>query len=329
MREFLSTLDLRFMTVRLFIDGAAGTTGLEIRDRLKTCAEIDLIALNDRLRKDPAARKSALNEADIVILCLPDAAAREAVSLIENPAVRVIDASSANRVAGGWVYGFPELEKNRRSELRAAKRVSNPGCYSTGFLAIMRPLLREKLLPDDYPATCNAVSGYSGGGREMIAEFENETAPNFTRATFRIYAMQMEHKHVPEMQLHSGLNHRPLFAPSVGRFYRGMLVEVPLQLWAVPGDPSVKAIHSALADGYANEPLIEVIGPEQASARKILDAEELRDTDRLRIYVFGNEARRQARVVALLDNLGKGAAGACVQNLNAMLGWPETRGLML
>lgn len=317
------------MAVRLFIDGAAGTTGLEIRDRLKTCGDIELISLDDRLRKDAAARKSALNEAGVVILCLPDAAAREAVSLIENPAVRVIDASSAHRVADGWVYGFPELEKGRRTELRGAKRVSNPGCYPQGFLAIMRPLLRENLVPADYPATCNAVSGYSGGGREMIAEFENETAPNFTHETFRIYAMQMEHKHVPEMQRHSGLNHRPLFAPGVGRFYRGMLDEVPLQLWALPANPSVHAIHAALADSYRNEPLIEVVGPEEAMARKTLDVEEVKNTDRLRIYVFGNEAQRQARVVAVYDNLGKGAAGACVQNLNAMLGWPETRGLML
>jgi len=317
------------MTVRLFIDGAAGTTGLEIRDRLKTCSDISLIALDDRVRKDAAARKAALNEADVVILCLPDAAAREALSLIENPAVRVIDASTAHRVADGWVYGFPELEKNRRAELRAAKRVSNPGCYPTGFLAIMRPLLRENLLPADCPATCNAVSGYSGGGREMIAEFENESAPNYTRETFRIYALQIEHKHVPEMQVHSGLHHRPLFAPGVGRFYRGMLVELPLQLWALPGKPSVGAIHSVLADSYRNEPLIEVIGPEEAKTRKTLDAEEVKNTDRLRIYVFGNEAQQQARVVAVLDNLGKGAAGACVQNLNVMLGWPEIRGLML
>ena len=163
----------------------------------------------------------------------------------------------------------------------------------------------------------------------MIAEFENESAPNFTREVFRTYALQMEHKHVPEMQRHSGLNHRPLFAPGVGRFYRGMLDEVPLQLWALPANPSVGAIHAALADSYRNEPLIEVVGPEEAMARKTLDAEEVKNTDRLRIYVFGNEARRQARVVAVLDNLGKGAAGACVQNLNAMLGWPETRGLML
>jgi N-acetyl-gamma-glutamyl-phosphate reductase len=328
-REFVSTLGLRLMTVRLFIDGAAGTTGLEIRDRVKSCGEIELIALDDRARKDAAARKAALNESDILILCLPDPAAREAMSLIENPVVRVIDASSAHRVADGWVYGFPELEKNRRAELRAAKRVSNPGCYPTGFLAIMRPLLRENLLPADYPATSNAVSGYSGGGREMIAEFENEAAPNHTRETFRIYALQMEHKHVPEMQVHSGLHHRPLFAPSVGRFYRGMLVEVPLQLWALQGNPSVRAIHSVLADSYRNEPLIEVLGPEQAVARKTLDAEELNNTDRLRIYVFGSDARRQARLVAVLDNLGKGAAGACVQNLNAMLGWAETQGLML
>lgn len=317
------------MAVRLFIDGAAGTTGLEIRDRVKNCGDIELIALDDRIRKDAAARKAALNESDIVILCLPDAAAREAVSLVENPAVRVIDASSAHRVADGWVYGFPELEKNRRAELRAAKRVSNPGCYPTGFLAIVRPLLRENLLPADYPATCTAVEGYSGGGREMIAEFENATAANYTRQAFRTYGLQIEHKHVPEMQLYSGLNHRPLFAPSVGRFYRGELVEVPLQLWALPATPSVQSIHAVFADSYRNEPLIEVIGPEDAAGKKNLDAEELKNTDRLRIYVFGNDAQRQARVVAVLDNLGKGAAGACVQNLNAMLGWPETRGLML
>lgn len=317
------------MTVRLFIDGAAGTTGLEIRDRLKNVREIALISLDDRSRKNTGARKAALNEADIVILCLPDAAAREALSLIENPAVRVIDASSAHRVADGWVYGFPELEKTRRAELRNAKRVSNPGCYPTGFLAIMRPLLRENLLPSDYPATCNAVSGYSGGGREMIAEFENAAAPNHARETFRTYALQIEHKHVPEMQVHSGLVHRPLFAPSVGRFYRGMLVEVPLQLWALPASPSVQSVYAIFADSYRNEPLIEVISPNEAAARKSLDPEELNNTDRLRLYVFGNDAGQQARVVAVLDNLGKGAAGACVQNINAMMDWPETRGLNL
>lgn len=317
------------MTVGVFIDGAAGTTGLEIRERLQTCADLRLVTLDERNRKDAAARKAALNEAGIVILCLPDTAAREAVSLLENPATRVIDASTEHRVADGWTYGFPELERARRAELRHAKRVSNPGCYPTGFLAIMRPLVRENLIPADYPLTCNAVSGYSGGGREMIVEFENEKAPNYTREVFRAYALQLEHKHVPEMQHHAHLRHRPLFTPSVGRFYRGMLVEIPLQLWTLPGNPSVQAIHSALADSYRNEPLIEVAPLDQAAAMKTLDAEELKRTDLLKIYIFGNDSRRQARIVASLDNLGKGAAGACVQNLNAMLGRPETMGLVV
>ncbi len=317
------------MTVRLFIDGAAGTTGLEIRDRLQKCSGVAVATLDEQNRKDAAARKSALNNAGIVILCLPDSAAREAVSLIENPEVRIIDASSAHRVAQGWTYGFAELERQRREELRSASRVSNPGCYPTGFLALLRPLLRERIVPPDFPVTCNAVSGYSGGGREMIAEFESESATNYSREVFRIYGLQLEHKHVPEMQVHSGLVRRPIFAPGVGRFYRGMLVEIPLQLWALPGNPTPRSIHEVLADSYRNEALIEVSPREDAAGRRSLNAEELRCTDRMRLYVFGNEARRQARLVAVLDNLGKGAAGACVQNLNSMLGWPETLGLVV
>jgi N-acetyl-gamma-glutamyl-phosphate reductase len=317
------------MTVRLFIDGAAGTTGLEIRDRLEKCNGITVATLDAAKRKDTAARKAALNDADIVILCLPDAAARQAVSLIENPKVRIIDASSAHRVAEGWTYGFAELEKQRRDELRIAKRVSNPGCYPTGFLALIRPLIREGIVPPDFPIICNAVSGYSGGGREMIAEFESENATNYTHEIFRIYGLQLEHKHVPEMQVHSGLAHRPVFAPGVGRFYRGELVEVPLQLWALPQNPSVQSIHEALADHYRNEALIDVASLADSAVRRTLNAEELRKTDRMRLYVFGNQALRQVLLVAVLDNLGKGAAGACVQNVNAMLGWPETLGLVV
>ena len=317
------------MAIRIFIDGAVGTTGLEIRERLQNRRDIELCTLAEPDRKNLAARKAALNEAAIVILCLPDAAAREAVALIENPELRVIDASSAHRVAEGWTYGFPELEADRRDELRKAKRVSNPGCYPTGFLALMRPLLRAGVVPPDFPVTCNAVSGYSGGGREMIAEFENRDAPNFTREVFRIYGLQLEHKHVPEMHLHSGLVHRPIFAPAVARFYRGMVVEVPLQLAALPGKISLQAIHTILADAYAKESLIELEPLADSAARRALDAEELKNTDLMKIHVFGNESRRQARLVAVLDNLGKGAAGACVQNLNVMLGLPETLGLVL
>jgi N-acetyl-gamma-glutamyl-phosphate reductase len=240
----------------------------------------------------------------------------------------VIDPSTAHRVAEGWVYGFPEIELKRREELRHAMRVTNPGCYPTGFLAIVRPLTRAGLLPPEWAVTCNAVSGYSGGGRAMIAEFEDEKASNFTRTVVRTYGLTLEHKHVEEMQHHSGLIHRPLFAPAVGRFYRGMSVEVPLQLWSIPGNPSVVQIHEALSEAYDEEALIEVASLSEASAMKTLDAEELKSTNRLKLYVFGNEHRQQARVVALLDNLGKGAAGACVQNLNVMMGWPETEGLV-
>lgn len=316
------------MVARIFIDGAAGTTGLEIRERLSGRKGLQLVALDEARRKDAAARADALNEADVVILCLPDDAAREAVSLIRNPNVRVIDASTAHRTAAGWVYGFPEIETKRREELRHAMRVSNPGCYSTGFLALVRPLVREGVIPPGWPIVCNAVSGYSGGGRSMIAEFEDKKAPNYTQETFRTYGLTLEHKHVEEMQVQSGLTHRPLFAPSVGRFYRGMLVEIPLQLAALPGEPTVAQVHEALADAYDDEPLIEVADLANASQTMTLDAEELKNTNKLKLYVFGNEKRRQARAVAVLDNLGKGAAGANVQNLNVMLGLPETEGLL-
>src|SRR5882672_1400250 len=241
------------MVEKVFIDGAAGTTGLEIRERLAGRRELKLMTLDDGRRKDPAARADALNSADVVILCLPDDAAREAAALIVNPNVRVIDPSSAHRVTEGWVFGFPELEPKRREELRHAMRVTNPGCYSTGFLSIMRPLTRSGIVPPDAAVTCNAISGYSGGGRGMISEFEDSDAPNHSRETFRTYALNLEHKHIEEMRVHAGLVHRPLFSPSVGRFHRGMLVEVPLQLWALPGNPSVTSVHAALADAFSGE----------------------------------------------------------------------------
>jgi N-acetyl-gamma-glutamyl-phosphate reductase len=310
---------------RIYIDGAAGTTGLEIRERLSHRGDIELLHISEFDRKDLGVRAQLLNEADIAVLCLPDEAAREAVECISNPTVRVLDASTAHRTAPGWAYGFAELEPGQRDVLRDASRVSNPGCYPTGFLALIRPLVRAGIIPADFPVTANAISGYSGGGRTMIEEFEDEESRRFTRSVVRFYALSLSHKHAPEMQTHARLAHPPLFAPSVGRFYRGMMVEVPLQLWALPDKPSPASIHEVLAQAYAQEKLINVEAPGRGLAT--LDAEMLKGTDRMQLFVFGNEQIGQARLVAVLDNLGKGASGAAVQNLNIMLGLPETAGL--
>ncbi len=316
------------MSAKVFIDGAAGTTGLEIRERLAGRRDIDVIQLGEAERKDTGARKAALNGADLVILCLPDEAAREAVSLIENKTTRVIDASSAHRVAPGWVYGFAELAPGQRRRIAEAARVSNPGCYPTGFLALVNPLVLGGMVPADFPLTVNAISGYSGGGKPMIAEFEDAASPNYVRTPARSYGLTLAHKHVPEMQVHAGLAHPPVFAPNVGRYYRGMIVEVPLQLWALPGKPAASDLHRALAAAYANEALVTVASPEEAAGLKTLDAEMLKDTNGMTLFVFGNDKIGQARLVAVLDNLGKGASGAAVQNLNIMLGIPETEGLL-
>ena len=315
------------MVHKVFIDGEAGTTGLQIRERLAPRADIELLRIDPALRKDPAARKEILNAADAVILCLPDEAAKEAVSLIANDTTRVIDASTAYRTAPGWTYGFAEMAPGQRAAIAASKRVSNPGCYPTGAIALIRPLTEAGLLPRDWPVTINAVSGYSGGGKSMIAEFEDETSAGYTHDAYRIYAMGLAHKHVPEIAMHGGLTGRPLFAPAVGRYAQGMIVEVPLQLWAVPGRPTLEAIQAALAAAYAGQRFVEVAALEEAASLKGLQPEALNDTNRLKLFVFGNEAEGQARLVGLLDNLGKGASGAAVQNLNIMLGLDEAAGL--
>ncbi|MBY8821460.1 N-acetyl-gamma-glutamyl-phosphate reductase [Sphingomonas colocasiae] len=311
---------------RVFIDGAAGTTGLEIRERLAGRDDLSVIVLSDADRKDAAARRGALNEADAVILCLPDDAAREAVSLIENPDVRVIDASTAHRTTDGWAYGFAEIEPERRTELSGARRISNPGCYPTGFLALVRPLVRAGLIPGDWPFTVNATSGYSGGGKSMIAAFEDAGAPDATDTAFRIYALGLGHKHVAEMQVQGGLAHPPLFMPAVARTYRGMLVEVPLQLRAMANAPSAAALRDALAEAYAGSRLVSVHRGDDPS---LLMLERTAGTDRLELFVFANEAAGQVRLVAALDNLGKGAGGAAVQNLNLAVGLDEYAGLRL
>jgi N-acetyl-gamma-glutamyl-phosphate reductase len=315
------------MTAKIFIDGAVGTTGLEIRERLANRADLSVVALPEAERKDEAARARALNAADLVILCLPDAASRQAVALIDNPKVRVIDASTAFRVADGWTYGFPELEADGAAAIAASARVANPGCWATGFLALARPLVRAGLVPADFPVTVHGVSGYSGGGKSMIEEFEKSDSPVFVETVQRAYALGLGHKHIPEMQARAGLAHPPLFAPTVARFYRGMLVEIPLQLWALPGKPRPRDLHAVLGDAYAGRPLVEVAGLDEAAAMKGVDAELLANTNRMKLFVFANEAAGQARLVAALDNLGKGAGGAAVQNLNIMLGRPETTGL--
>ncbi|ATY31510.1 N-acetyl-gamma-glutamyl-phosphate reductase [Sphingomonas psychrotolerans] len=313
------------MTIRVFIDGAVGTTGLEIRERLDGREGIEQLILAEADRKDPKKREDALNSADFVILCLPDEAAREAVAMIRADKVRVIDASTAHRVAPDWVYGFAELEPGQMTAIAEASRVSNPGCYPTGFLALVRPLVRAGLVPLDHSFAVNAVSGYSGGGKSMIAEFEDETSEGFTATAFRNYGLSLDHKHVPEMQKHARIEYPPIFQPAVVRTYRGMVVEVPLPLHAFTRRPSIEAIENALRDAYKESALVRVL-PGDVSTVSI---EEDAGTDRLSLRVFGNAERGQARLVATLDNLGKGAAGAAVQNLNIMAGLDPAAGLVL
>ena len=311
------------MTHTIFIDGEAGTTGLEIRERLEARNDLELILLGDR-RRDVAARREALNSADAVILCLPDDAAKEAVSMIENPSVRVIDASTAFRVDPAWTYGFAEMDAGQRAAIAASTRVSNPGCYPTGFIGLMRPLVRAGLVPTGHPVTVNAVSGYSGGGKAMIADFEAEGAST----AFRAYGLTLKHKHVPEMTLHTGLSRNVLFAPAVGAYRQGMLVEVPLHLSALPETPSVERLHGALLEAYDGQRFVEVADLDETEAMTGIEPEALNGTNRMRLHVFGDRGGEQARLVALLDNLGKGASGAAVQNLNIMLGLDEAAGLI-
>jgi N-acetyl-gamma-glutamyl-phosphate reductase len=311
--------ELKTAAPTLFIDGEAGTTGLEIRERLALVRGLSLKSIAAKQRKDPAARKEIMAAADLVVLCLPDDAAREAVALADElgeEAPRILDASTAHRVADGWVYGFPELDKGQPEAIAAARRVANPGCYATGAIALIRPLVGAGILPTDFPLTINAVSGYSGGGRTMIEAYVAKKAP-----AFELYGLGLTHKHLPEIERYGKLARRPLFVPSVGNFRQGMLVSIPLHLDWLPGKPSAGDIEGVLRAHFAGADQVRVAAPlEDAKGNKRLDAEGLNGTDAMELYVFAHEARRQAVLVARLDNLGKGAAGAAVKNIRLMLG---------
>lgn len=315
------------MRPKIFIDGEAGTTGLQIRARLEGRSDLEFIRLSDADRKDSQKREAALNQCDLAVLCLPDDAAREAVALVKNPRVRVLDASSAHRVKPEWVYGLAELSPEQPRRIAEGRRVTNPGCYPTGLILLLRPLVQQGLLPKDYPINVQAVSGYTGGGKSLVEAFENKTHPKQTPYT--AYGLKLEHKHVEEMRAHSGLAHRPLFMPSYGKYRQGIVLQIPLQLWTVAKPVGGSELHAALSDYYRDSTYIKVAAKQELEAVETLEPELLNGTNNVNLYVFANDKHRQAVLAAVYDNLGKGASGAAVQNMNLMLGLTETGNLDL
>lgn len=310
---------------KVFVDGSSGTTGLQIHERLSLYDELEIISIDYEKRRDPEERAKCLNEADIVFLCLPDDAAKEAVGLISNPKTRVIDASSAHRVAPGWTYGLPELSKKHREAIIGSRRVSNPGCHATAFLLSVYPLLSGGIMPPDYPLTCQSLTGYSGGGKSLIEKYESNNGSNDYIKAPRPYALTLNHKHLPEMTMHSGLAQPPVFVPVIGNNYKGLAVMVPIHTRLLSGQPDAEAIHELLTKHYKDETFVKVMPYQDDSVlfEGAVDITACNDTNKAEIFVFGNSARKSALILTRIDNLGKGASGAAIQNMNLMLGYDE------
>ncbi|MFK0163880.1 N-acetyl-gamma-glutamyl-phosphate reductase [Rhizobium sp. NPDC090279] len=308
------------MAPKIFIDGEHGTTGLQIRTRMADRRDVDLLSIPEAERRNAAMREDMLNTADISILCLPDDASKEAVKMVAaNNNVRIIDTSTAFRIHPDWAYGFAEMDSNQGSKIKAARFVANPGCYPTGAIGLIRPLRAAGIIPAGYPVTVNAVSGYTGGGKQMIAQMENPDHPDAITAPHFLYGLPLTHKHVPEMTTHGLLDRAPIFSPSVGRFAQGMIVQVPLHIGDLAEGTTLESIHAALVDHYAGQDIVQVIPLEESRSLPRVNAVELAGKDTMKLFVFGTPGAAQVNLVALLDNLGKGASGAAVQNMDLML----------
>jgi len=308
------------MKPKIFIDGEHGTTGLQIRSRMAGRSDVELLSIPEAERRNAAIREDLLNSADVAILCLPDDASKQAVAMLEgNNKVRIIDTSTAHRIAPDWAYGFAEMDTAQAAKIRDARLVANPGCYPTGAIGLIRPLRQAGILPENYPVTVNAVSGYTGGGKQMIAQMEDPANPDHIASPNFLYGLTLKHKHVPEMKTHGLLDRAPIFSPSVGRFPQGMIVQVPLFIDQLNEGATLESIQAALVAHYAGQSIVEVVSLDESAKMARVDAVELAGKDTMKLYVFGSTDGEQVNLVALLDNLGKGASGAAVQNMDLML----------